>query len=137
MFSSQEIERFSVRITGVGFRLEEKTPEGPNGEVRWTFSDDVADFQVGDDRGELFVAIGPRGGTCFVMAAWAKLLRIDPPQSQEFNPQLEYALMNLDGIRRAIESDDDILEKLLEVNWSIVKASLNLDPDMPRPGRNP
>jgi hypothetical protein len=137
MFSTQQIEDFKVRVSEAGLSLTEESPEGPNGELRWTFSDDVADLQVGDDRGELFVAVGPRGATCFVGATWVGLLGIDPPRSEEFDSQLEYSLANLDKMRKAIESDGDILENLRDANWSIVKKSLNIDPNMPRPGRRP
>lgn len=135
MFSPQEIQSFKVRIAAAGLALTGESLEGPNGEMSWIFSDDVADFQVGDDRDELFVAVGPRGATCFVMVTWARLLGIDPPRSKAFDSQLEYALVNLGRMKRAIESDRNILGNLRQVNWSIVKERLKLDPDTPMPGR--
>ncbi len=128
IFTSQEIEDFKARIMKAGLFFTEENPRW-----HWTFFDDVIEFKVGQDRSEQFVTVGPRRSTGFVMTTWAKLLGIDPPRSKKFESQLEYALANLNAIRRATESDSDISAKLLEVNWSLVKKRLNLDPDTPMP----
>jgi hypothetical protein len=134
MFSSEEIEGFTRRLAEAGLALTESL-SGPIGQKEWTFSNETADLQVGDDRAVRYVAVGSRRAACFVMDTWATLLEINPPESPDFYAQLDYALENLNLMEATIKADNNILESLREANWPGVRQALNLDPDAPRPGQ--
>jgi len=62
----------------------------------------------------------------------------DPDVSEgldSIDDDISFVYERLGEVGLAIQQNSDIGERLLDINWVIVKARLGLDPDMPRPGK--
>ena len=136
MASQETINAFTARLSSAGFTLASERLGGPMGSALWRFSSALIDFEVVDDHGQLSVVVGPKGEYRFFAVTWAAFLGIALPVSAEFDQQLDFGLAHLEEIERAIEGDSRVGEALEEINWSLVKQQLGLDPGMPRPGTN-
>ena len=137
MHSAELVESFVRRPSGAGFALTREYDDPITGNAQWRFTSGVVDFEVGDDRDELYVTAGPAGVRGFGMITWAAVLGVQPPDYPDHNEeqlgrQLDFALSNLDKIRTAIEGNDRILDELKEANRSIALRRLRLDEDMRR-----
>ena len=56
-------------------------------------------------------------------------------RSESFESESAFVQGRLHEVIAAVQSDENIEERLVEINWTIVKDRLGLDPGMPRPGQ--
>src|SRR5215469_16742429 len=129
LHSAGLVESFTRRLSEAGFTLIREYDDPITGDAQWRFSSGAVDFEVGDDRDELYVTAGPAGVRGFGMITWAAVLGIQPPEYPDYNEeqlsrQLDFALSNLGKIRMAIEGNDRILDELRQVNRSIAVRRL-------------
>jgi hypothetical protein len=136
MISPDLIDTLTSRLTARGFALtEHRSWKQQMGSALWHFSSDILDIEIRSERGTPVITMGPRGRHLYDFEPWAELLgaAMEPPAS--FDEQVEFILNSIQAAASRVTGDPDIDETLRELNWTLVKSSLGLDPDMPRPGR--
>ncbi|MDF3143015.1 MULTISPECIES: hypothetical protein [unclassified Streptomyces] len=56
-------------------------------------------------------------------------------QAESFESEVAFVRNRLHEITAVAQSDENIGDRLVDINWAIVKDRLGLDPGMPRPGQ--
>ena len=124
----------SQRLTELGFIRSAEDIAGPMGSARIRFSSDLTDVELHNDRGLLSMSAGRTGAPTYGCRVWADLLGADLDDDPDVSLQTKFLLGHLGEIEQWIRLDPHIDERLRDLNWSLVKEHLGLDPDMPGPG---
>lgn len=137
MISEDSVQSYAECLLAAGFHLAEERVGLPMGSALWRFSSRSMELEMGVDRGEEYVTIGPNGVKArFGVLTWARLLGVELPGIPGFDGQFDFFLAHLEQIQQLIDDHENIVEALREQNWSITKQRLGIDPDKPRPGRS-
>lgn len=137
MHSVELVESFVNRLNEAGFVLSWQREDLRSGNAQWRFTSGVVDVEVGDDRDELYVAVGPIEVDGCGVNVWGEMLGFRVPDyfaydEEQLNVQLDVVLGHLDKIRMAIEEDDQIVNKMRRVNRLISMRRLKVDENMRR-----
>jgi hypothetical protein len=139
---SMLVDEVSSLLLARGFSVLEDRQAGGFEDILLRFLGEGCEVHLLRERGIWRVAISPPGGKpALAPRIWryyldgisSEVAISDPPDSLE--AEIEFVRDRLGEVISASLRDDNIGERLTEINWTIVKATLGLDPDMPRPGK--
>lgn len=132
------IDELSAWLLRAGFERVDEELAG-FGDFLIRFKNARCQVIVGCEKLQQYIMLAPRDGDpAVVPKVWQAYLDgtdADPEAVEPLESQLSFVYGRLDEVMSAVGRDSEISERLLEINWSLVKARLGLDPKMPRFGR--
>ncbi|MEW2398517.1 hypothetical protein [Streptomyces sp. NPDC046862] len=136
-------DELSEWLLGHGFSIMEEVRETGGFENVWIrFAGEGCEVQLLRERGKWGITLSPPSGDPrLAPQIWryyidnSALEETLAERGEPFETEVSFVRNRLHEVIAAAQSDENIGDRLTEINWTIIKDSLGLDPNMPQPGQ--
>ncbi|MDV9171992.1 hypothetical protein R6V09_17965 [Streptomyces sp. W16] len=136
------VSDLSEWLLGRGFVMTEDRQVGGFEDILLRFAGEGCEVNLVRQRGKWGITLAPPGGEPKLYPQiWRYYLDSVPLQetlagrAESFESEVSFVRDRLDEVIVAVQSDRNVGDRLVGINWAIVKDRLGLDPGMPRPGQ--